>query len=360
METSTVGLTFADTVRALFIGALGRDISDDELPAYVGALEAGMELSTIVRNLMDAPECRARTAPVESELRVTLPDLVSLYPDRYSRRDDGTCIYHAVDAAGVAEMERLIKAHRYYDSFGIWSPVVDLDKRVTAAVVASLGPRTCLELGCFTGTVLQLMRERGIAVQGLDVSHRAFILAATEIHESIRFGDLLDVTFDRRFDAFLAMDVLEHLSPVKLDRYVARIAALLAPGGFAYVNSPMFGTDDVFGNVFQAYLPEWLEQGRDRYWVDFHCDARGWPMHGHLVWASPQWWEALFARHDLVRDREIERMVHRELSGFFDDAAPARRSLFVLRRSATRPEYQAIDGRLATLVPAVLAGAARD
>src|SRR3954471_12496398 len=60
------------------------------------------------------------------------------------------------------------------------------------------------------------------------------------------------------------------------------------------------------------------------------CDETGWPEHGHLIWASPNWWTAKSAAHGLRRDVAAERVIHHRLGSFFDDHAPGRRSLFVL------------------------------
>lgn len=97
------------------------------------------------------------------------------------------------------------------------------------------------------------------------------------------------------------------------------------------INSPMIGDDDVFGTVFPAYLKEWKATGDASYWRHLDCDPNGWPKHGHLVWASPLWWERTFGAYGLVRDREIEEAVHRRLTNFFS-IAPARKCLFVLKR----------------------------
>jgi len=269
-----------------------------------------------------------------------LPNLIERFPERY-RRVGSDVIFDARDG-GIPLMEGLIAKHRYYDAGGIWAPLIDTDKRVTAAIVESLGARSCLELGCYSGPVLSLLNERGIKICGVDVSHQAFLLAEESVHAHLRYGDLLSLNFDTPVDVFFGMDILEHLSPVKLGAYIAKIETLIAPGGFAYINSPMFGHDDVFGAVFQQYVPAWQEAGDDRFWMEWHCDEKGWPMHGHLIWASPAWWEAQFRLSGLVRDREVEAIFHRQLAGFFA-TTPARRSLFVLRRPGATPAYQQIQ-----------------
>lgn len=122
---------------------------------------------------------------------------------------------------------------------------------------------------------------------GVDASHLAFVLAYPNIRSRILFGDLLSQEFDRSFDVFLGMDILEHLNPLRMPRYIARIASLIGRDGYAYINSPMFGTDHTFGTPFQQTLAEWRETGDARFWRHMECDEKGWPLHGHLVWASP-------------------------------------------------------------------------
>lgn len=329
----TVDLNPESVVAALFDSLLGR-APGDQMAAYVQLLETA-GVAGVTRHLIGSDEFRARAPDAYA---VKLPDLSTLMPERYRRGGGDSLIYEARDAEGLRLMERMIVEHRYYDSFVAWHPIIDLDKRVTAAVVRCLGAQSVLELGCFAGSVLKLLDDAGVAVTGVEISHRAFLVAHPSIYHRIRFGDLLTLDLPPEgFDAFLAMDILEHLNPLDLDAYVARIAQLIGPQGFAYVNSPMFGEDDVFGQVFQQYLPAWREAGPDVFWTQLHCDAQGWPAHGHLVWAAPQWWEALFARHGLVRDREAERLIQARLAEFFAVRAPARKSLFVLRPVGAEP-----------------------
>jgi len=336
----------------LYRGLLGREPDAGGLRTHADALDAGVPLAELARNMVGSEEFNKK----QGYLRVPaalLPDLVELHPQRYRRNDDGSTTFRVDDDADFDWLERMILEHRYYDSFGVWSPVIDIDKRVIAALVAGLGTRRCLELGCFTGPVLSLLDEQGIDVAGVEISHLAFVLAYPTIKNRIHYGDLLAVELAQTFDAIIAMDILEHLNPLKLDRYLARIAALLDRDGYFLINSPMFGTDDVFGEVAPPFLPEWRAAGADTFWRHLHCDAQGWPMHGHLVWASPSWWERRLATHGLVRDRALERRVHADLDTFFQHYAPARKSFFLLRHADATASASTIERVSAALTRAL-------
>lgn len=341
-------------VTQLYRGLLGREPDPGGLRTHVQALRSGIAIADVARGMTDSEEFHKK----QGHLRVEpprLPNLAERHPQRYLRNADGTTTFVAERDEDFDWMEQAILGHRYYDSFGVWSPTIDIDKRVTAAFVAGLGTRRCLELGCFTGPVLSLLDEQGIDVTGVEISHLAFVLAYPSIRHKLCYGDLLSVDLQPPYDAMLAMDILEHLNPLRLDRYLARIDALLARDGYCLINSPMFGPDDVFGETAGVYLPEWRAAGSDDFWRHLHCDERGWPQHGHLIWAAPSWWERRFREHGLVRDRDIERRVHACLERFFRDCAPARRSFFLLRREDNRNASADVGAEVVRALTAVLA-----
>ncbi len=267
-----------------------------------------------------------------------MPDLKASMPERYQTQwvaGVPLTVYLARSDKDIALMASLIDRHRFYDQFGVWSPVIDGDKEITAAIVLGLGARSCFELGCFTGPVISLLANSGVSVLGTEVSHLAFAFAYPNVRDNIVFGDLLSLDIDRRFDVVLCMDVLEHVSPLKLDLYIEKLSALVDARGYLYLNAPMWGKDHIFGVFEEPYLEEWLTVGDRSYWRHWPCDDRGWPIHGHLVWASAAWWERKFAEYGLVRDTTIELSIHQSLGRFFERTI-GRRCLFVLSRQAHR------------------------
>lgn len=326
-------------VEVIFSGLLKREIADADLLRFAEGIDAGMSLPDMVSDIVASPEFIALhlgPAPPASPLERELPNLQEMMPECYYHTESGDVIFRAGDDNGVEMMKSLIYRHRYYDAGGIWSPVVDLDKHVTATIMDACGARRSLELGCYSGSVISLLVDRFVDAHGVDISHSGFLLADDVAFPRMTFGRFPDLTFDRPFDCIYAMDVLEHVSPLELDDYVAKIAQCLSDDGFAYVNSPMFGIDRIFGQVFSAYVKNWRESGERQYWYDMHCDDKGWPMHGHLVWASPVWWEELFRRYGLVRDVDVEQAIQGELHAFFAKVAPARKSAFVLRKEGAQ------------------------
>ena len=345
-KTARDGLSAERVAIALYRGILDREPDLGGLRDKIELLSSGHVLEEVIRTFIGSPEFRSRMLRAATP-SVDLPDLTQMMAKRYRKNaygGDAATIYDARTDQDIERMAALIERHRYYDAFGVWSSLIDLDKEVTAAIVRGLGAKSCFELGCFTGPVLSLLAEAGIEVTGAEVSHTAFTFAYPNVRHSLLYGDLLGLDIDRRFDVILCMDVLEHISPLCLDQYIARLASLLVEDGMLYVNSPMYGYDPAFGTVFSSYIDEWRSAGDGAFWRDWPCDEKGWPQHGHLVWADVNWWSRLFQAHGLVRDHAIEGVIHHRLSHFFDQA-PARRTLFVLRR----PNYKKSDIRASSL-----------
>jgi SAM-dependent methyltransferase len=322
---------------ALYRGILDREPDPHGLADKIRLLRSGRELQEIIRTFVTSPEFRSRFTQALVP-PAPMPDLRALIPERYETQlvyGSPKTVYVARTDADVALMASLLDRHRFYDRFGVWSPVIDYDKEITAAIVRGLGARSCFELGCFTGPVISILADAGVSVLGAEVSHLAFAFAYPNVREAILFGDLLTLDVERQFDVVLCMDVLEHVSPLRLDKYIEKICSIVDQDGYIYLNSPMWGKDLVFGTFEEPYLEEWLTVGDTSYWRHWPCDDKGWPLHGHLVWASTVWWERKFRDYGLVRDTTIEQSIHQNLATFFEHAG-GRRSLFVLRHPGNR------------------------
>lgn len=241
-------------------------------------------------------------------------------------------------------LEAMILDHGYYERPGVWSLAIGTDKRVIAEVISRFAAEKILEIGCATGPVLRVLQEMGCKAEGVEISHMALALAYPQIKKQIHFGDILNLSLRHDYNIIVGMDVFEHLNPNKMQRYLRRCYELLQDGGFLFTNIPAFGNDPIFGEVFPIYLPSWHtgSTGADEagLFSELHVSETGWPLNGHLTWATAAWWQRKFEQAGFQREVRIERALHAVYDPFFDSTALARKSFFVFskRTSASRTE----------------------
>ena len=76
-----------------------------------------------------------------------------------------------------------------------------------------------------------------------------------------------------------------------------------------------------------------------------HTDDEGYPMNGHLIWATSGWWVEQFARAGFVRRPGVEAAIQERYRAHFE-AEPARRSCYVFSAGAEPPDAAAVIDRL--------------
>jgi SAM-dependent methyltransferase len=249
-------------------------------------------------------------------------------PDRYARSGE-FLVFNAAEDSDFDWLEQHILTDGYYEQPGPWGYGVDKDKTVLASLVAALGAREMLEVGCGDGGTLVCAEHLGVKASGLDISAYSRARARRSVRDKIRIGDLLDVDLPRT-SLLCAFDLVEHISPNRIDAFMDRVHGLLEDGGLAVFNTPAYGDDPVFGLVHGYWMAEWRgEQNENRLWRHIPCYETGFPLMGHLIWADWRWWTGLFERHGLRRLEAVERQLHAK----FDAAmsySEARKSYFVL------------------------------
>jgi SAM-dependent methyltransferase len=94
------------------------------------------------------------------------------------------------------------------------------------------GARHVLDVGCGRGEFLELLRERGVSARGIDVNP-AMVQAARERGLDVSEGDALAHLAslpDESLGGLFAAQVIEHLEPAYLLRFVEAAFEKLAPG----------------------------------------------------------------------------------------------------------------------------------
>jgi SAM-dependent methyltransferase len=250
-----------------------------------------------------------------------------------SSRHGEVLVFVTATNADFDWLEEAIFAYGYYEKPNIWSLAVDADTRFLAEMIQSLDPKSTLDLGCANGSLLQALADLGIAGEGVEICSFALERALPGVKSRIHHGDILKLaTEESSYDVISGLDIFEHLNPNKIDAYLEKIRSILKPGGFVFANIPAFGTDEIFGEVFDCYLPDWeTDRASGSYFKTIHVDMHGYPMHGHLIWADTEWWAGLFKKHGFLRITEREKELHRR---YDDKLFYARRSFYLFQKPA--------------------------
>jgi len=118
------------------------------------------------------------------------------------------------------------------------------------------GTREVLEVGCGRGVTGRLIQERlGCRVTGVELNPVVAKEAARHLHRVLQ-GDVQTLDLDGRYDAVIALELVEHL--VDSESFLARVRELLAPGGRAIFSIPNVGHWSIVEDLLAGrwdYLP---------------------------------------------------------------------------------------------------------
>ncbi|MBI4637605.1 MAG: glycosyltransferase [Candidatus Rokubacteria bacterium] len=105
---------------------------------------------------------------------------------------------------------------RYYDTYG---PVpydrsqkhwMDFFGTIADRVVADIGPKRVLDVGCAKGFLVETLRDRGVEAFGIDISEYALGEVRTDIRPYCRVARAED-PLDDQYDLIVCVEVVEHM-----------------------------------------------------------------------------------------------------------------------------------------------------
>ncbi|HQK52850.1 MAG TPA: methyltransferase domain-containing protein [Sedimentibacter sp.] len=129
-------------------------------------------------------------------------------------------------------------------------------------------PKTILDLGCGFGIYGVAVREWlelgynengwNIYIEGVEAFQK-YRNPNWEHYDKIIVGDILKVNFDRKYDAILLLDVIEHFEKEIGRKLIEQIKKLLNPGGILLVGTTAIfcKQDAVYGNEFERHRSLW-------------------------------------------------------------------------------------------------------
>ncbi len=180
-----------------------------------------------------------------------------------------------------------------------------------------------LDVGCATGYLVEVLRERGIDAEGCDLSQFAIDHATPGASGHLRVANLFAGLpwGNRAFELVSALEVLEHLPPDRVPIALAELTRVC--GGYLYATIPSFGVnasgaDGHFeGKVRPERVDHYRRLGADYpgpvIEEDLAVDAEGRLVEGHLTIASFGWWTQQFADAGLTRCPDVERRLYADI-----------------------------------------------
>lgn len=156
------------------------------------------------------------------------------------------------DYGGVRRAYDIV-AEDYARFFPDTRPEADLDLAMIDAFIAAVGTGArVLDAGCGAGRMSRYLADRGIGVEGLDLSP-AMIEMARQDHPDLTFsvGSISDLPFeDAIFDAVVLWYSTIHTPPPGQPRLFGEVARVLEPRGWVIVG---FQTGEGVQDVAPAY-----------------------------------------------------------------------------------------------------------
>ena len=136
------------------------------------------------------------------------------------------------------------------------------DRRLLDTFAESLqGAGRCVDLGCGPGHITRYLHERGVDIEGIDIS-RAMLQQAHKLNPGISFsqGDMRALKADDdQWSAAIALYSIIHIEPAELMRTLLEWQRVLKPGGRLLIGFHV-GMD-------KQHLDTWWDHSVD---LDFH------------------------------------------------------------------------------------------
>ena len=119
--------------------------------------------------------------------------------------------------------------------------------------------------------MIRALRNIGIEAYGFDISPDLDEIIADDVRPYIKKGSILNIPFSSsdNFDAFIAVDVFEHIPMGQIKRMVEEIAGINAKYMIAVINHFDF---QFAGHITMKPLPWWQKKFSDYYKIDKNID----------------------------------------------------------------------------------------
>lgn len=147
-----------------------------------------------------------------------------------------------------------------------------------------------LDVGCGTGAFLNVMRDRGWEIEGIEPDYDARQLVKELYHiEPKEPGAIVEIP-NGSLDAITLWHVLEHVH--ELHPYVEKLKELLKPGGRLFIAVPNYQSEDA-----KHYKPFWAAYDVPRHLYHFSPKSMEVLMRRHglkIIEKKPMWFDSFY------------------------------------------------------------------
>ena len=158
---------------------------------------------------------------------------------------------------------------KVYNEFG-WNyyPEIFGEQLLQWLQKQGIRPKSCLDLGCGTGILCEILHKEGIRASGMDFSAGMIDIARQgnpQIHYEV--ADMITYRPDRQFDLVTCTgDALNHIPALSdVERIFENVYAYLSPGGwfvFDILNENEVSTSEPFEMDFDEKTRVWFQMTR--------------------------------------------------------------------------------------------------
>jgi SAM-dependent methyltransferase len=113
----------------------------------------------------------------------------------------------------------------------------EIEGRNPALIKEVFQPERVLDLGCGPGSLMHLLYELGVNVEGIDFAESSQQIATPEVRDRIAIGSVTDPSLKPAdaFDLVISREVLEHLTVLQVKQAVANMVRMTRK--FIYVTT---------------------------------------------------------------------------------------------------------------------------
>lgn len=154
-----------------------------------------------------------------------------------------------------------------------------------------LKPKSCLDVGCGTGSLVKFMRRLGIEAYGLEISDFALEFAHQEIKPYLKKGDIVNIPYpDNSFDLVLTFDVLEHLERSKIKKAIRETVRVSKK----YILHKIYTKENCWINFFHRKDFSHLSVFSKRLWQKIFSSLEGASILRGSFFRLPSFFETIF------------------------------------------------------------------